>query len=58
MNLIATPEELAKAVEYLEREVGIKDLRKIKYYLGIETEHTSNEIYPSNNLYRKGPEAV
>ena len=35
INLIGTPEELAKTVEYLKKEFEVKDLGKTKLCLGL-----------------------
>ena len=35
LNLIGTPEELIKTINYLKKEFEIKDLGKIKYCLGL-----------------------
>ena len=35
LNLIGTSEELTKIRNYLKRQLEMKDLRKIKFYLGL-----------------------
>ena len=35
INLIGTPEELAKTAEYLKKEFEVKDLGKTKLCLGL-----------------------
>ncbi|KAM1052078.1 hypothetical protein ACFX2A_034318 [Malus domestica] len=44
MNLVGTPEELNKTVEYLKSEFEMKDLEKTKYCLGLQIEHCANGI--------------
>ncbi|KAM1192141.1 hypothetical protein ACFX2G_012750 [Malus domestica] len=50
MNLIGTPEELAKIAGHLKSEFEMKDLDKSRYYLGLEIEHCLDRIlvYQSN----------
>ena len=35
LNLIRTPEELIKTIDYLKKKFEMKDLRKTKYCLGL-----------------------
>ena len=35
LNLIETPEELIKTIDYLKKEFEMKDLGKTKYCLGL-----------------------
>ena len=44
INLIGTPEELAKTAEYLKNEFEVKDLGKTKLCLGLQLEHKTNGI--------------
>ncbi|KAM1744316.1 hypothetical protein ACFX11_011214 [Malus domestica] len=44
MNLIGTPEELARTVSHLKSEFEMKDLGKTRYCLGLEIEHCSDGI--------------
>nr|GEU97613.1 retrovirus-related Pol polyprotein from transposon TNT 1-94 [Tanacetum cinerariifolium] len=46
-----TPEELPKAAEYLKKEFEMKDLRKAKFYLGLQIEHLKNGILIHQNAY-------
>ena len=39
LNLIGTPEELTKTTSYLKKEFEMKDLEKLKYFLGLNIEH-------------------
>ena len=39
LNLIGTPEELIKTMDYLKKEFEMKYLRKTKYCLGLHIEH-------------------
>ena len=42
MNLIGTPEELARTAAHLKSEFEMKDLGNTRYYLGLEIEHRSD----------------
>ena len=39
LNLIGTPEELFKTIDYLKKEFEMKDLGKTKYCLGLQIKH-------------------
>jgi len=45
LNLIGTLEELTKAAIYLKKEFAMKNLEKIKFYLGLNIEHFREEIF-------------
>ena len=45
LNLKGTPEGLTKAAIYLKREFAMKNLEKIKFYLGLNIEHFREEIF-------------
>ena len=49
-NLIRTPDELSKTVEYLKKEFEVKDLDKIKLCLGLKLEHKKTESLSINQL--------
>ncbi|KAM1386426.1 hypothetical protein ACFX2F_032884 [Malus domestica] len=51
MNLVGTPEELNKTVEYLKSEFEMKDLGKTKYCLGLQIEHCDNGILVHQSAY-------
>ncbi|KAM2886320.1 hypothetical protein COP2_013401 [Malus domestica] len=51
MNLIRTPEELAKTAAHLKSEFEMKDLGKTRYCLSIEIEHCSDEILVQQSNY-------
>ena len=51
INLIGTPEELAKTAEYLKNEFGVKDLGKTKLCLGLQLEHNANGIIVHQSSY-------
>ena len=53
MNLIETPEELSKTIEYLKKEFEVKDLGKTKLCLGLELAHKANEIIVHQSAYTK-----
>jgi hypothetical protein len=36
LNLVGTPEELIKTATHLKYEFEMKDLKKIKFYLGLQ----------------------
>ena len=39
INLIETPEEFTRTTKYLKKEFEMKDLKKTKFYLGLQNEH-------------------
>ena len=51
INLIGTPEELAKTAEYLKKEFEVKDLGKTKLCLGLQLEHKGNGIIVHQSSY-------
>ena len=52
INLIGTPEEVQKAIEYLKKEFEMKDLGKIKICLGLQIEYlVDGGLHPSICLY-------
>ena len=51
INLIGTPEELAKTAEYLKKEFEVKDLGKTKLCLGLQLEHKANGIIVHQSSY-------
>ena len=51
LNLIRTPEELTKIANYLKNRFEMKDLGKIKYCLGLQIEHFSNDILAHQSTY-------
>jgi len=51
LNLIGTPEELQKAVEYLKKEFEIKDFGKTKFCLGLQIEHLKGGIFVHQTTY-------
>ena len=53
INIIGTPEELTKTVEYLKREFEVKNLEKTKLCLGLELEHKTNGILVHQPAYTK-----
>ena len=59
LNLIGTPEELIKTVDYLKKEFEMKDLGKTKYCLGLQIEYCSNGVLIHQSTYtEKSPEAL
>jgi hypothetical protein len=44
LNIIRTPIEIANIVNYLKKELKMKDLRKIKFYLGLHIKHLVKRI--------------
>ncbi|GKA22242.1 retrovirus-related pol polyprotein from transposon TNT 1-94 [Tanacetum coccineum] len=52
-NIIGTPGELPKAVEYLKKEFEMKDFGKTKFCLGLQIEHLKNGILVHQNAYTK-----
>ena len=51
INLIGTPEELAKTAEYLKKEFEVKDLGTSKLCLGLQLEHKANGIIVHQSSY-------
>ena len=51
LNLIGTLEELIKTIDYLMKEFEMKDIRKTKYYLGLQIEHCSNGVLIHQSTY-------
>ncbi|KAM2126674.1 hypothetical protein ACFX1R_006666 [Malus domestica] len=51
MNLIRTPEELARTATHLKSKFEMKDLGKTRYCLGLKIEHCSNEILIHQSNY-------
>ena len=51
INLIGTPEELQKAIEYLKKEFEMKDLGKTKLCLGLQIEHFAKGIFIHQSAY-------
>ena len=51
LNLIGTPEELIKTVDYLKKEFEMKDLGKTKYCLGLQIEYCSNGVLIHQSTY-------
>ena len=51
LNLIATPEELIKTIDYLKNEFKMKDLRKTKYCLGLQIEHCLDGVLIHQSTY-------
>ena len=51
LNLIGTPEELMKTVDYIKKEFEMKDLRKTKYCLGLQIEYCSNGVLIHQSTY-------
>jgi len=51
LNIIETPEELSKAIEYLKKEFEMKDLGKTKFCLGLQIEHLADGIFIYQTTY-------
>ncbi|KAM1628851.1 hypothetical protein ACFX2K_017216 [Malus domestica] len=51
INLIRTPEELARTASHLKSEFEMKDLGKTRYCLGLEIEHCSDGILVHQSNY-------
>ncbi|KAM2692792.1 hypothetical protein EV2_007046 [Malus domestica] len=51
MNLIGTPVEFEEIAAHLKSEFEMKDLKKSRYYLGLEIEHFSNGILVHQSNY-------
>ena len=53
LNIIETPEKLSKAIKYLRKEFEMKDLEKIKIFLGLQIEHLVDEIFVHQSTYTR-----
>ena len=53
LNLVGTPEELTKIVEYLKKEFEMKDLGKTKFCIGLQIEHFPNGVLVHQSTYIK-----
>ncbi|KAL0549821.1 hypothetical protein IC582_014310 [Cucumis melo] len=51
LNIIGSPEELSKAIEYLKKKFEMKDLGKTKFCLGLQIEHLADEIFIHQSTY-------
>ena len=52
INLIGTPEEVQKAIEYLlKKEFEMKDLGKIKICLGLQIEYLVDGVFIHQSVY-------
>ena len=51
INLIGTPIELQKAIDYLKNEFEMKDLGRTKLCLGLQIEHLTNDIFVHQSAY-------
>lgn len=51
INLIGTPEEVQKAIEYLKKEFEMKDLGKTKICLGLQIEYLVDEVFIHQSAY-------
>ena len=53
LNLVGTPEEITRTTNYLKNEFEMKDLRKTKFYLGLQIKHFPNEVLIYQSIYIK-----
>ena len=51
INLIGTPEEVQKAIEYLKEEFEMKDLGKTKICLGLQIEYLVDGVFIHYSAY-------
>ena len=51
LNLIRTPEELIKTIDYLKHEFKMKYLDKTKYCLDLQIEHYSDDVLIHQSTY-------
>ena len=51
LNVVGTPKELTKTVDYLKNEFEMKDLGKTKFCLGLQIEHLSDGILIHQSTY-------
>ena len=53
LNLIETPKELIKTINYLKKEFEMKDLGKTRYCLGLQIEYCLNGVLIHQSSYTK-----
>ena len=53
INLIGTPIELQKAIDYLKSEFEMKDLGRTKLCLGLQIEQLTNDIFVHQSAYKE-----
>ena len=58
LNLIGTPEELIKTIDYLKKKFEMKDLGKTKYCLWLQIKHCSGVLIHQSTYTEKSPEAL
>ena len=51
LNLIGTPEELVKTIDYLKKEFEMEDLGKTKYCLDLKIERCSDGVLIHQSTY-------
>ena len=51
LNLVGTPNEIARVASYLRKEFEMKDLGKTKFCLGIQIEHLFTGIFIHQSTY-------
>ncbi|XP_070004690.1 uncharacterized mitochondrial protein AtMg00810-like [Nicotiana sylvestris] len=51
INLVGTPKELQKAIEYLKKEFEMKDLGKAKLCLGLQIQYLAGRIFIHQSAY-------
>ena len=51
LNIVNNYEKLTKTTTYLKNKFELKDLRKTKYYLGLQIEYLSNRIFVHQSMY-------
>ncbi|KAL0560561.1 hypothetical protein IC582_000970 [Cucumis melo] len=51
LNIIGTPEELSKAIEYLKKEFEMKALGKTKFCIGLQIEYLADGIFIHQSTY-------
>ena len=53
LNLVKTPEKLTRTSKYLKKEFELKDLRKTKFYLGLQIKQFPYWILVHQSTYTK-----
>ena len=51
LNIIGTPNELSKFVEWLTKEFEMKGFGKTKFFLDLQIEHLKNGIFVHQSTY-------
>jgi hypothetical protein len=51
LNIIGNQQDIDETCKHLKTEFKLKDLGKTKFYLGLQLEHLSTEIFMHQSAY-------